>query len=76
MEFDGILGRIGKLFFFVSTLFIVSISLAGIIYTHSFATAIGFDFSFFDLDIYTFFTQVLVSDEYHILGKGIVCYYL
>lgn len=66
------LGRIGKLFFFFSTLFIVSISLAGILYTDSFSRELGFDFSMFDLNAYTFFTQVLISDKYQVLGYGVV----
>lgn len=72
MDFDEILGRIGKLFFFFSTLFIVSISLAGILYTDSFAKELGFNFSMFDLNAYTFFTQVLISDRYQVLGYGMV----
>ena len=72
MDFDEIIGRIGKLFFFISTLFIVSISLAGILYTDSFARTLGFNFSMFDVNSYTFFTQVLISDQYQVLGNGVV----
>ncbi|MBP5992528.1 MAG: hypothetical protein KA518_01120 [Acinetobacter sp.] len=72
MDLESILGRIGKLFFFISTVFIISISLAGILYTDSFARELGFNFSLFDLNSYTFFTQVLISDKYQVLSKGVV----
>lgn len=72
MNIDDILGRIGKFFLFISTLFIASISLAGILYTDSFARKLGFNFSLFDLNAYTSFTQVLVSDRYNVFGNGIV----
>ncbi|MDY6459454.1 hypothetical protein, partial [Acinetobacter faecalis] len=63
---------LGKFFFFISTLFIVSISLGGILYTDSFSQTLGFNFSLFDLNAYTSFTQVLVSDQYNVFAKGIV----
>lgn len=72
MNIDEILGRLGKFFFFISTLFIVSISLGGILYTDSFSQTLGFNFSLFDLNAYTSFTQVLVSDQYNVFAKGIV----
>lgn len=72
MNIDEVFGRLGKFFFFISTLFIVSISLGGILYTDSFAQALGFNFSIFDLNVYTSFTQVLVSDQYNVFANGIV----
>ena len=72
MDLNEVLGRISKFFFFISTLFIISISLAGILYTDSFARELGFNFSVFDLNAYTFFTQVLISDRYQIVAKGLV----
>lgn len=72
MNIDEVLGRLGKFFFFISTLFIVSISLGGILYTDSFSQSLGFNFSLFDLNAYTSFTQVLISDQYNVFAKGIV----
>ncbi len=72
MNIDEVFGRLAKFFFFISTLFIVSISLGGILYTDSFAQALGFNFSIFDLNVYTSFTQVLVSDQYNVFANGIV----
>ncbi|MDY6458044.1 hypothetical protein, partial [Acinetobacter faecalis] len=72
MDVDVVLARIGKLFFFVSTLFIISISCAGGLYIESFAEELDVKYSVFEMNFNNLFLNVFIADQFQILLKTVL----
>lgn len=67
---DQVFNRLSKLVF-LTTFFIVSISFSGLIYFDNFFSTLGFDYSIFELEFYSFFVKVLISDHNNVIIKTI-----